>query len=175
MAASGTTRRGGVVVVEGEGEAEVAEVDDDNGEKRRRKMLLLLSPPLLLSTIFHFPGLYSSASAASWATKEPEWRRALADEGGAGKGEDEEEDGRDASSSSTLPASLVELGADAPNSRDEAPTRAPPVPISRWIEGFRELAYLRVEKSANAAQQQANAPKERKKREREAKVKEMAR
>ena len=91
-------------------------------------LLLLLSPLLLLSTIFHFPGLYSSASAASWATKEPEWRRALLDDDEK-EGRAEREEG-DAVSSSTLSSAVL---VEAPNSRDEAPTRAPPVPISRAL------------------------------------------
>lgn len=144
MAASGTASRDGV-----DGEAE-AEVDGGGGDgeakKRRAKMLLSLPPLLLLSTTFHLPGLYSSASAASWDTREPE-----------GKEGEEREEGDAASTSTASAFALVEA-----SSRDEAPTRAPPVPIARF---FRKSWLTARRKRLHAAQQATRMRLEKRKKE----------
>ena len=109
-------------------------------------MLLPLPPLLLLSTTFHLPGLYSSASAASWDTREPE--------GKEGEEREEGECGVDFNSVSIRPRRGELQGRGA----DEGASRSHREVLSE------ELAYS-AEKEAHAAQQATtNAPRKEKER-----------
>ena len=77
-----------------------------------------MAPKVASFTIFHLPGRYSSASAKSWATKEPEWRRNL-DDGAEGKELVEAAETDAPSSSASAFLAEEEDEAEGPNSREE--------------------------------------------------------
>ena len=161
MAASGTEARSG----EAEAEVDVGDWEEEEAKKKKKRrakmpLSLLLPPVRLLSTIFHLPGLYSSASAASWDKREPEWRGPLDGEEDEGKEEEEEGDATSASSASAA----FEGGEVPPNSRDEAPTRAPPVPIARsrvWLSARRKCAHAAQPGAANASRKEEKRRREK--------------